>query len=163
MKMRHHHGGSDPLSRNIAQREEHRTVGQRDHVAIVAAHRPDRFVVIANFPLRESEVGTGKQLALKPPGEVQVLFERSLLLRGQVVKAVAQERIDEQAPFLDRVVADNAKAVGPPAHPAQRIINLLEKVNKRRRVMRLRDGGLQTFTPVAELLFQNNLGLSIHV
>jgi hypothetical protein len=90
-----------------------------DEVAVVAADGAQGSVVVAGVPAAGAQVTWREQFCLELRGEVEVALECVALGFVQVVEAVANERICEQAVFLDGVVALLAEAIGSASHPVE--------------------------------------------
>src|SRR5580700_4274550 len=56
VQMAHEHGSSDALPGHIAKQEEQSAIGF-EHIAVIAADRPCRLVVIADLPAGRRELG----------------------------------------------------------------------------------------------------------
>ena len=104
----------------------------------------------------------GEQLALDARGELEILFERALLDRRQMIQAEARERVGHQAHGLDRVAARFTDAEGPQVHAPQRGVDLFEEARHVGRRGQRRGRRLQLLTPVEQLIAEDGKGSCFH-
>src|SRR5580658_4441382 len=114
----HEQGGGDAFSRDVAEEEVELAV-VLDEVAVVAADGAQGSVVVAGVPAAGAQVSWREEFVLELRREVEVALECVALDFVQVVEAVANERICEQAVFLDGVVALLTEAIGSASHPVE--------------------------------------------
>jgi len=117
-----------PLAGDVAEREQQAVaVAGLHQVAVVAAHRAGRLGVDPDLPVAGHEVAGGQERALDPAGQLEVAFEVTPLVVGQVVEAVARQRVGDQSLGLDRFVARVAQAEATVVEAGERRVDLGEQ------------------------------------
>ena len=129
-QVRREHRCGNSLSGDIAQDEEE--AGAicllRNYIAMVPAHWSQGLVVVSDLPAVLPEVLFREQFSLNVRCQVQILFQRVLLVRREVGQTVADQGIDPKLFGLDRLVARFADPVGPVVDSFQSRVHLPEKV-----------------------------------
>src|SRR5580698_8054511 len=121
----HEQGGGDAFSGDVTEEEVELAV-VLDEVAVVAADGSERSVVVVGVPAAGAQLGWRQKFGLELSGEVQVSLQCVALGFIQVVEAVADEWICEQAVLLDGVVALFAEAVGSNRHSVEGGVDFAE-------------------------------------
>jgi len=98
----------------------------RDEVAVIAAHRSRRLIVIGDFPPIEAGVGFWQQFALDTRCQLEILLERALLDGRQVIEAELRQGVRQQAVGLDGVVARRAETECASVHAPQRGVDVFK-------------------------------------
>src|ERR1700728_564320 len=139
VQMGHQHRRGDSLAAHVAQQKNQFRILARtlDQVAIVAADDPRRPVKVVHAPIADVDVGWREQSLLHSRRKLQIPLERALLFAGEVIEAQTEEGIGEQAILFDRIVADVAQAVAAAVHAAQRLFDVVQKLEKRRGLGRI--------------------------
>ena len=129
-----------------------------DHqIAIIPAHRAQCPVVKEAFPPAEVSPLLGQHFLLHPGSKIQVLLERVSLGRGEVVQAVADQRITTQPRLFDRIVADLANTVCPVFHPGKRRIDFAQELCELGRPWGYGNRRDQPLSPVDQLVAKINV------
>src|SRR6267378_7272616 len=113
--MAHEHGSGNALSRDITKQKEQSAIGLK-HVAIIAADRTHRLVVVTDLPARGRQLGRRQQSLLDARGEFEIGLQGALFLERKVVEAKTHQRIAEKALFFDGVVTSFANPKGALVH-----------------------------------------------
>src|SRR6202000_3077031 len=104
VELGHEHGGGDAFAGDITEDEEELAVGE-DEIAVVSADGAGGCVMIASFPTAGAEIRRGQETALEIGGEVEIALEGGAACGREVIEAITDEWIGEQAIGFDRVVA----------------------------------------------------------
>src|SRR6266404_3484071 len=92
VQMAHEHGSGDTFPRDITKEEEQSVIGF-EHVAIIAADRPRRFVVIADLPACGRQLRRRQQPLLDARGKFEIRLQSALFLAREMVEAKTDKRI----------------------------------------------------------------------
>src|SRR6266403_1358839 len=103
VQMAHEHGSGDTFARDITEKEEQSAIGF-EHVAIIAADRSRRLVVIPDLPARGRQLGRRQQPLLNARREFEIGLQGALFLAREMVKAKTNKRIGQQTLFFDGVM-----------------------------------------------------------
>ena len=72
--------------------------------------------MIVELPAGRTKIIRREERPLNLSRKLQIVFQRALLLRGQVVQAQAHQRIGEQPVFFNGLVARFTKPIGANIH-----------------------------------------------
>ena len=119
--------------------------------------------MIGHVPAVDVRVAFRQQLALDPRGQVEILLERPLFARRQMVQAEAGQGIRQQPIRLDWIVARVAQAERARLHPPQCGVNFLQQTHDVVGPVARGGRGFQLLTTVEELLAEYRKRRSFHV
>jgi hypothetical protein len=103
-----------------------------------------------------------KQRALNLGGQLEILFERLLLGRGETIEADMNERICHEALRLDDALTGFTETVSPLLHPIQCRIDLPQQTLDLRVSRGNAAGSFQPRAPIDQLFLHGNIFSSGH-
>jgi len=119
-------------------------------------------VHVRDFPSIDAHVGFGQELPLNTCRQGEVVFERALLPRGQVVDTEPDEGIGDESIDLDRVVTDLAKTVGPTVHPCKRCVHLHQQSGDIAGRCLARNSAFQPAAAIHQLIAKRRFSSDLH-
>ncbi len=122
--MGHQQRRRHPLAGDVAEQRPERAALGAHQVAVIAAHRPQRVVQVADLPAVGADPAGRQQRGLHPRRGGQVVLQGARLVRRQAAEADAHGGIGEQAVALDRVPADGAEPPATRLQPLQGGVHL---------------------------------------
>jgi len=138
----HEERSGDSFTGDVAEEEVERAV-VLDEIAVVATDGAEGSVVIAGVPSAGAEIGRWEQFVLKLSGEIEVALQGVALGFVEVVDAVTDEWVREQAILFDGVVALFAEAEGAGGDAVESGVDFTQERLEIFVVGSVRDRGLQ--------------------
>ena len=96
-------------------------------IAVVPADGTGGLIVVGHFPPVEADVRSWQQLTLNARGEFEIMLQRPLFGRRQMIDAELCERVCLQPFRLDGVVTSRAQTERAGIHASQRGVDFLQQ------------------------------------
>jgi len=156
VKLSHEHRCCHTFPCHVTNKEAGAVLA-RDPVALIAADRTGRLVVVRYCPTVRDQLSFGKESLLNLKGQIQIALQSALLGRRQMVDTVPTERIDQQSIILNRIMASFADAEGAGLHSLQCGVHFTEQLPNTIRMGNGADGSMKPFSSGQKLLAQGGI------